>query len=740
MLFKKNSNLKKGFNFNMRKTSNMNKLSEKSIFLSIVILFSISLILTPLNGYAEEIDVKSVGVQETSIITFTNNGIKDVKIFRIWLSQDANFQSFKTEKGWIGEKNQQGVIVFSSSEPIKENQSVKFGIKTDKPNPVINWKGIDKINSVIDTGVITTAEIEGVNQNPQINSNNGIRDTDGEIFSDSTFKIIPDKPNPGSTIRIAGEKFGASQVFDFYINAKKIGSFDTDNQGNFITTMKIPENEIQDRVDFKIKNNQGEEKILSLRIGNNENRYNESTNSKITLEGISNTIHRGEQLQITGTGSPSTSLILEIKDPFQKIVNSRTAKVDSTGNWKLESNINIPFDIPFGKYTIITSDGRNQNLKYFTIETDKTILINPTKIMFKVGEVIKFNGTALPNQLIELTLEDNLGNEKLSDIVKVKESGFIELEYATTENDDEEGTWTLISTQNEIKEFTYVGYGQNPTIPVNLEFNKMNYKMSEEAIISFIGKPSDVLKMMIINPTGSINGDEILIKLQEDGRAKYELKLTGYASGIYTAVIQKGNNQSSEQFSVGLQSSSGPIDVKTTQTSYIQGERMLIIGSTGPNALLKVDLVNPNGMKIKSLDVPSNSNGAFTIDNLKIPSNAVNGKWKIDVISGSNSDTVEFEVNAADEKGIIVNIGEITKIPGFGNSVSIGIIAQQKTTISMEVFDLNNNQVSETLSCTPTSEFKCQILWTIPKEINPGTYKIKISDSINSVEKTINVN
>ena len=169
MLFKKNSNLEKGFNFNMRKTSNMNKLSKKGIFLSITVLFSISLILTPLNGYAEEIDVKSVGVQETSIITFTNNGIKDVKIFRIWLSQDANFQSFKTEKGWIGERNSQGVIVFSSSDPIKENQSVKFGIKTDKSNPVINWKGVDENNSVVDTGVITTTEMKGVNQNPQIN-------------------------------------------------------------------------------------------------------------------------------------------------------------------------------------------------------------------------------------------------------------------------------------------------------------------------------------------------------------------------------------------------------------------------------------------------------------------------------------------------------------------------------------------------------------------------------------------
>ena len=51
----------------------MKKSSKRGIFLSVIVLFSISLILTPLNGYAEEIDVKSVGLDKTTIITLTND-------------------------------------------------------------------------------------------------------------------------------------------------------------------------------------------------------------------------------------------------------------------------------------------------------------------------------------------------------------------------------------------------------------------------------------------------------------------------------------------------------------------------------------------------------------------------------------------------------------------------------------------------------------------------------------------
>ena len=723
----------------MKKITDMKKFSKRGIFLSVIILFSISLIITPLNGYAEEIDVKSVGLDKTTIITLTNDGSKDVKTFRIWLSQDTNFQSFKTERGWIGEKTPQGVIIFTSSESIKENESVKFGIKTDKANPIINWKGLDQTSSTIHTGVIATTTMNAVIQNPKLMDEENIKNNSGEIFSESTFRIIPDKPNVGSTIRITGENFGASQYFDFYINNNKIGNFETNEIGYFMTTMVIPDTEIKDRVDFKVKNSQGQEKVVSLRLGNYDNRITDVENKKIVINGINNIVYRGDILEIYGTATPGTAIITEIKDSKQVIINSRTAKVDGSGNWKLDETINIPYDAEFGKYSITVSDGRNQSLEYWEIKTDKTILINPTEIMFEVGEIIKFNGTATPNQLIEFILEDTFGDEIISDIKDVDETGFVEFEYQTIENDDEEGTWTLVATQNQVKEFIYVGYGETPSIPVNLEFNKNNYKTSEKAVISLLGKPSSILKMMIVGPSGNISDEGISIKLQEDGRANYELDLSGYSSGIYTAVVQKGNSQSSETFSVGLQLGSGPIDAKTTQTEYVQGERILLLGSTNPNVLLKLELMDPQGVVVKKMDVPSGNDGSFTVDELKIPSNGSIGKWKINVSSGSNLDIVELDVISTDTKRIGITITEDINIPGFGQTMKILVAGNQKTSMTIDVTDRNGNQVGDSTTCTPTADFKCEVLWTIPKDTVPGTYKVTVNDSIITEEITFEI-
>jgi len=719
----------------MKNQNSMNKSSMRGISISILVLFSISLILIPSEGYAEEIDVVSNGLDETAIITVANNSDKEINTFRVWLGGDFNFKSFKTEKGWTGEKNEQGVIIFTSSKTIKPNELVKFGLKADKVNPVINWKALDQENKIMDTGVVKLNKLSEVNQNPDIKLNQNYRNEGASIFAESTFRVIPDKPNAGSTIRVTGDQFAGSQKFDFYIDTEKIGDFITDENGHFITTMKIPNIEKNSRLDFRILGHDQIEKKMSIRLGENENRIPQSENIKLEIKGLPNIVHRGDILKLEGTGTPGNAVIIEIVNPEKIKTNTRTAEIDDVGNWSIIEPINIPFDAIFGKYSITVSDGRNHILKNWNVETNKIIIINAEKIKFDAGELIKFTGTALPNIPLELILEDSLGNEMISDILEIDSSGVVEFEYQTTENEDKEGTWTLIATQKNTKEFIYIGYDEVPTIPVNLEFDKSTYQNTDTAIISLVGKPSDKITLIIITPSGSVQGADEIIQLRGDGRGEYNLDLSGYTSGIYTAVAKKSGSQSSEMFAVGLQVGSGPIDAKTTQITYQQGERILLLGNTNPNTLLTVTLVDPNGIKIKILEMPSNNAGAFTEERLRIPSNGEPGLWTINVVSGSNSDTVEFNVFSILLEGMTVKTTDEAKV---GDLLKISIVASHKTSIIIKIIDIDGQNIAD-LGCNTTKEFICETFWSIPNDTTPGTYVIKANDAISSNETTFKI-
>jgi hypothetical protein len=714
----------------------MNKLADREISISIIILFSISLILIPSEVYADEVNVVSIGLDETAIITAINNSDNEIKTFRIWLGDDFNFKSFKTEKGWTGEKNQQGVIIFTSSETVKAGQLVKFGVKTDKINPIINWKASDQENKIIDTGIIKLSKLSQVNQNSNIGLNQNYNNNGISIFSESTFKVIPDKPNPGSTIRITGEQFAEAQKFDFYIDTKKVGNFITDRNGNFITTMQIPNIEKKGEIDFKIIGYDGIEKEISLELGENESRILKNENIRLEIKGIPNTVYQGDKLDISGNGTPGSSVIVKIINSEQTTINMRIVEVEGTGNWKLLKSINIPFDAKFGEYTTTVSDGESNISKKWDLKTSKVIIISPQKIKFDAGDLIKFNGTGIPNTTLELILEDSLGDERASDIIEISDSGIIEFEYQTTENEDVEGTWTLIATQQNNKEFIYVGYDVLPTIPVGIKFDKSNYKNTENPVISLAGKPSEKVSLIIITPSGSVLGTDIIIQLKADGRGEHNLDLTGYVSGIYTAVIKKGGSQSNENFSVGLLSGSGKIDAKVTQSEYTQGERILLLGSTtNANSLMIVNLIDPNGKQVKSLEIASNSERMFSEERLRIPSNGEIGLWKIAISSGSNLDKVEFNVFSATEEGMTIK--SIEKV-AVGDLLKIWISASHKTSIIMEIINSEGDIIQE-LMCTTTKEFKCETFWLVPKDTIPGTYTIKSYDAINSSETTFEI-
>ena len=217
------------------------------------------------------------------------------------------------------------------------------------------------------------------------------------------------------------------------MDSKKIGSFETDQDGHFMTTMKIPEDGEADRVDFKIKDKDGEERKISIRLGEIENR-SLVEDVKLTVNGIPKIVHRGDILEVFGTAQPSSGITAKIVNSDGEIINTRAAEVDSKGNWESEEEVLISLDTPFGDYSAIISDGREEITVSWTVESDKIIDIKSSSSKYEAGETFEFTGIGIANESVEVVLEDPLGKEIFSDIIKTNDLGEIEFEFKNRTN------------------------------------------------------------------------------------------------------------------------------------------------------------------------------------------------------------------------------------------------------------------------------------------------------------------
>ncbi len=697
----------------------MKKSMTRVILSSSIVLFSIILVIIPSNTYAEEINVKSFALEETAIIQVTNNSNENIKSFKIWAGSDYNFKSFKTEKGWVGEKTPLGVIIFKSSENIKPGESVKFGIKTDKANSGINWKALNKTGEQIDIGKVLSKEIPKVST-----SGTG-------IFIEPIFRIIPEKPNIGSTIRITGDGFEGSQEFDVYIDTKKIGDFVTDSNGHFITTMKIPSDQNNGSVNMKIKNKSGEEQKISFIIGSISNEIPESEKFKLVIQDYPDTVQIGDFLDIFGTAQPNDTITLEISDSDGGLINSGTEESDYLGNWKFEQSIKIPFDTIVGKYSITISDDDDNIIRNLLINSDKTITITPSNLKFNKGEIMKFSGTALPNKIIEISIKEPAGDEIFSEDILVNESGFVEFEYQT-EQTSIKGTYTIVVTQEKNKELIFVGLEQQPVIPLLLELDKVNYKTEDNIKIVFSGKALDVIKLRIIDPQNNRVGEIIPITLQSNNRGIYEIDLKDYGSGVYSAVVSKGSEQDTKIFTVGLQAGSGTIKINATKSTYLAGDSIVLLGDATKNSIMIISLMDPDGNIIRDKNTFSDSNGRISDNSFKIPSDAKQGTWKIIVRSGSVSNSTEFQVLSTIKEGMILSIVEGLEIDREINTITIKISGAQQN-VQVKILT-NDGEILDSFSSLASDQGNVSLPWILPNNLEPGTYTIDVVDAFNTVQ------
>ena len=530
-----------------------------------VIIFAHGFDLDNVFAANDQVSSKSFSFENTTIIQFTNEGTEELKSFRIWLSE-VSFKSFKSENGWTAQKLPQ-IIIFTTVEPIKPGEIVKFGIKTDKPKPNINWKAIDIEGNQIDTGK-TLAEPQ---QNISDDKEEPIKQSPG-ILSESNFRIIPEKPRVGSTIRVTGVDFAPKTNLELFLVDDLLKSFETDEDGDFIFTMKIPQKQKAERVNFTIKDNLGNDKTINVQIYEEKEKITSSTKIVLTASKISDQFYRDEKLEISGTAKPDSTITLSIKNSLDEFFLTDATNVDSKGHWHY--SLIIPLNTPLGEYTIEINDGIDTIIQNWSVDLAKKIHIFPSKQKFAFGEVLKFNAITNLNETIKISLEDPQGRTVLSDNFKVLDSDHFEIKYPT-QSTSIAGTYTLFAFQSNEVEIVTVGLDEFPRNKLAAKMDKVNYEIGESALIALIGQPSETLEFLIEDQT-SFEKFKETITLGSDGKKNYHLNLE-LLPGIYNVVISTSDQQTTEVFTVGLQPSFLEIHLEIAKKVYIPGQHLLVL-------------------------------------------------------------------------------------------------------------------------------------------------------------------
>ena len=619
--------------------------SKSSFFIVMLLILSFFASFSILEGNAvENISASAKGFENTIIIEFKNpeqNTIK-IKTINIWLASGNSFQSFKTEFGWNGTTygNGQG-LTFSTSEVLNPGESVKFGAITDKKVAAINWKLVDDNENQIGpdkTSIVEISQTPIIFENEDVKIEN-VKQTGEDLYG--TKKFIPDNLRVGSNLRLVGTGFGSEQTHQLYLNDEFLKSINTNKQGNFITTIRISDSVDVGINEFKIINEAGSSQISNVKINEQKNRLIKSGEiiHDFRINNIPQTVNLDDKLSISGMGQPTTPVLITIKNE-DVLETIRVVDIGVDGKWSFERSISADDDL--GDRTIIIRNDFKNTTKTVSLVTGELFTISVFTATTELGDVFVLSGSAQPNADLALSIKNPDDDVIRFDIIKIDETGEIRYEFPRQQSFNE-GTYILRATQNNVTQVSLFTLGTSTYDRVVVYLEKMNFKANSESKLTILGPPSTELTLNIFDPSDTRKFTET-VRTNAVGVKTFTFDLTGYSSGVYKAVVSNPTYQDTAKFSVGLSSGSGVIAINSTKPTYSPGESMLIIGSTGPNSLLTISLLDPNKEIIDKFEIFTDKEGRFTTELLGIPSNATPGVWQIKAHSGLDHKEVPINV------------------------------------------------------------------------------------------------
>ena len=619
--------------------------SKSSFFITMLLILSFFTSFAILEGNAvENISVSAKGFENTVIIEFKNGeqNTAKIKTINIWLASGDSFKSFKAESGWSGQTYGSGQgLTFSTSDVLNPGESVKFGAITSKKMDAINWKVIDENENEIGPAKIVIMEISQTSviiQSENVTEEN-VQQTGESLYG--TKKFIPENLRTGANMRLVGNGFSSEQTHQFYLNDEFLKSAKSDEQGNFITTIRIPDTVDVGLNEFKIINEFGDLQISSIIINEQKNRLIKvgQVIQEFKITDIPQSVILDETLSISGVGQPNSPVMITIKneDVMETI---QIVDIGVNGEWNFQRPINANDEL--GDRTIIIRNDFNNISKTVSFVTSELFTISVFTTTTDLGDVFILTGTAQPNKDLTLAIKDPNDDFIRFDILKIDETGVITYEFPRNESFND-GTYVLKATQDDITQVSLFTLGTTSYDRVVVYLEKMNFKANSKAKLTILGPPSTELTLNIFDHSDSRKFTES-IKTNSVGTKTFTVDLTGYSSGVYKAVVSNPSYQDTAEFSVGLSSGSGTITFNSTQTDYSPGESILIIGNTGPNSILNIFLISPNGEIVNKIESFADKEGVFTTEMLGIPSNAASGIWQIKAQSGLDHHEVEINV------------------------------------------------------------------------------------------------
>jgi len=707
--------------------NSMRRYSTIGIFTSVLLVVSIFTLLSISEVNAEEvISVNAKSYENTIIIEFENESTSKIKTIRIWLGGDKSFKTFKTEPGWGGGKySDSKLLIFTATNTLNPGESVKFGLTTNEKVNAINWKVLDQNENEIDTRKTPIQEISSTissfveQESVKIEE---VKEAGSALYG--TKKFIPEKFRVGSDIRLVGNGFGPENNLQLYFDNAILKSVKTDEQGNFLTTISIPDTYNVGTSEFIIKSESGNFQSTNINIEESENRFLKT--AKFEVNDIPAEVRLDELLTISGNAYPQSAIILAFENNDRVLEKVRVITASASGEWIFEERIDQNDNI--GEKYVIFKNNKDKTTKNLTIKSGDLIEISSSAIRYNLGETVSITGTAEPNKDTTIWIKDQDKKIIQYDVFTSNVDGSLNYEFVIGDTFSS-GTYTAIIKQENGSDAALFGIGKYPTSVIVTLMEKTNFELNSKAILSIVGPASSNLSITILDSNDNIIMTDSITS-SSIGKNKYAIDLDGLDSGVYRAVVSSTNIQDSVKFSIGLDAGSGAISLVSTKANYSPGESILVIGNTGNNARLMITLLDPSGNISAKTETFSDNSGSFSTSDIGIPPDGALGKWKITAHNRLDSNSVEINVSIPTGKSLTLQIEETQFV--IGDTIIIkGVGQSDANRIEVKITN-ESDEVIISLHTPITSSGTFYLPWTVPAGFDTGTYTITVSDDENS--------